>query len=105
MHMEMIRFFDLMLVLFILLLPSEMLMQVGADECEYRSAHFKGPCFQRDKECYDCCQEEGFDRGSCKGFLLRRCICSKSCESPGYEPPPPPPEEDVPPPENEAPIN
>ncbi|XP_024200065.1 glyceraldehyde-3-phosphate dehydrogenase, testis-specific-like [Rosa chinensis] len=105
-----------------------MQVQVGADECEYRSAHFRGPCFGRNHECYICCQEEGFDRGSCKGFLNRHCICTKPCGSPGgpltYEPPPPPPppeedvpsppEEDVPPPpeedvpptpEEEAPIN
>ena len=64
-----------------------MLEQVEADECEYRNAYFKGYC-----------QEEVFVRGSCKGFLLRHCICAKPCGSPGdrptYEPLPPPPEEE-----------
>lgn len=66
----------------------EMVRQVGATECKYKSHLFKGMCFNKDK-CYFICQSEGFERGQCEG-IRRRCMCTKTCGAPPSVPEPPP---------------
>ncbi|CAJ2641396.1 unnamed protein product [Trifolium pratense] len=65
---------------FLLLLASQMVVQIEGWKCRTQSTMFKGICISN-RICDSNCHAEGFPRGgNCKGWL-RRCFCkNSSCE-------------------------
>ncbi|WJX40966.1 hypothetical protein P8452_28386 [Trifolium repens] len=62
---------------FLLLLASQMVVQIEGWKCRTQSTMFKGICIFSGA-CNSACHDEGFPRGGkCKGSL-RRCFCKNS---------------------------
>ncbi|KMT10449.1 hypothetical protein BVRB_5g115760 [Beta vulgaris subsp. vulgaris] len=72
------RPFAAILVVFLLVLATEIGPRVAeARTCDAPSHSFKGIC-TRKRNCESVCNSEGFADGDCKGFR-RRCICNRPC--------------------------
>ncbi|XP_050885027.1 defensin Tk-AMP-D1.1 [Lathyrus oleraceus] len=64
--------------IFLILLASEMVIQIEGTRCELKSYQFQGICFS-DRSCAKVCNVEGYIAGGkCRGFFSH-CYCKKSC--------------------------
>ncbi|CAN1171393.1 Defensin-like protein P322 [Linum perenne] len=75
--MEKISFLGGLLLVLILLHPSQVMMG-EAKRCEYESKKYKGTTCEVDEECAKVCKLEGFPGGDCQGFRTG-CYCTKPC--------------------------